>query len=633
MAELATATAARAPRRSRPETRLLVAPVLGVLSVALWFLAVHGSSFPTMRPLGLVTILPAAYFAGLAFVGAAMCLELVSPRPREAVLVVLIGILVLFVFGTPCAVEPTAALASSWIHAGYVQYLYTHGKALNGFNAEFSWPGAFSMMAVVIGFLGKTSAVGLLRWFPFVIELAYLAPLVAIARSCGVTRRAGWLGIALFYGTNWIYQDYFSPQAINLLFYLSAVALVLWTWRPVPTPVVHPTGLRDRLRSLPRAVSLTRLRGQEAAPRAEPRVVLWVVGALLLIMAASSMSHQLTPYAIFLALGACLLSRRLGRPELVIASLVLAVGWLSLGASNYWLGHLGDIFGSIGDFLGTLTSNVSSRVTGSASHRLIVDLRILLTAAVFGLALLGALRRACASRTLELLTIGQFLVLGAQDYGGEGLLRVALLAGPFACLLAASAIFPSRDGAIPPLLEDRVVLAGRRLRVPWPTRRVAVGIAAGVVLVGAAIATTVVRGGNDYYETFSVGEVAAGEDVYAHAAPGQTVGVVAPYVPFGQQGVGSVNVYVEVAGLTVPPSTTLGTTLVKRAPAWVLLSVAQEHWGEVLGGYPKGWEGALQSYLRAHDYVVARSWSTAVVLKRAPPKRTPPKRTPPKRAK
>ncbi len=595
----------------------MAAPALGLLSVVLWFAAVQTSSFPTMGPLGLVTILGPTYFAGLVFVGVALSLELVAPRPRELLLTALVVILVLFVFGTPCAVEPTAALASSWIHAGYVQYIYAHGHALNGFNAEFSWPGTFSMVALALGFLGKSTAVGLLQWFPFVIELAYLPALIAIARSIGVSRRAGWLGIAIFYGTNWIYQDYFSPQAINLLFYLAVVALVLWTWRPVPSPLEHPSGLRDRLRTLPRALTLTRLRGQEAAPSAEPRVVLAVMAALVLVMAASSMSHQLTPYAIFLALVACLLSRRLGRPELVVASLVLAVGWLSLGASNYWLGHLSDIFGSIGNFLGTLTSNVSSRVTGSASHRLVVDLRILLTVALFGLAFLGALRRACTSRTLELLTVVQFCVLGAQDYGGEGLLRVALLAGPFASLIAASAIFPTREGPLTPILGERLELGRRRVRIPWPTRRVAVGAAAAVVLVCAAIATTVVRGGNDYYETFSTGELAASNYVYAHVLPGQTVGVVAPYVPFGQTGVGSVTVYVEVAGLVVPKNAALGAQMAKRRPAYVLLSTAQEHWGEVLGGYPKGWQSSLQAYLVAHGYVVAKRWTTAVVLQHA----------------
>ena len=138
------------------------------------------------------------------------------------------------------------------------------------------------------------------------------------------------------------------------------------------------------------------------------------------------------------------------RPTRALAiAFLLAVGWLSLGASNYWLGHLSQIFGGIFQFGSTATANVSSRVVGSASHRLIVDVRILLTLGLFFLAGIGALRRAASSRTLELLTVVPFFVLAGQSYGGEGLLRVAFLVGPFASLLAAAAILPSRIGLDP----------------------------------------------------------------------------------------------------------------------------------------------------------------------------------------
>ena len=52
------------------------------------------------------------------------------------------------------------------------------------------------------------------------------------------------------------------------------------------------------------------------------------------------------------------MARRLGRPELVLIAVLLAVGWLSLGASNYWIGHLSDIFGSVGHVSNTFGSNV-----------------------------------------------------------------------------------------------------------------------------------------------------------------------------------------------------------------------------------------------------------------------------------
>jgi hypothetical protein len=589
--------------------------VLGAMAVVLWFVTVGRADFADMGQLGLVTILGPTYFAGLGVLVVGLCLAIVQPVLREWTLAVLVGVLVLFIFGTPCAVEPTASLSTSWIHAGFVQYIFQHGHPLNGYDAEFSWPGAFSLGAVLISFMGQTNALDLLRWFPFVIELLYLAPLVAIARRSGVNRRAGWLGVAIFYGTNWIYQDYFSPQALNLLFFLVVVAVVLWVWKPVPLVAPPPRRLVTRLLATRKSLSVARLRGLEASSDLAPRTLLAVLVMLTVVLVASAMSHQLTPYAIFLAFVACLLTRRLGRPELVAVMLLLAIGWLSLGASNFWLGHLSAIFGGFGQLTSIFSSNVTNRVAGSVSHRHIVDIRILLTAGLFGLAALGAARRATDSRTLEVLALSQFALLGAQSYGGEGLLRVALLSGPFASLLAASAILPSRAGALPPLIGERVAWRGLRLRVPWPTGRVAVGVCATAALFSFAVVTTAVRGGNDAYESFSTGEVDAAAYVYAHVTPGDVIGIIAPYAPFGQQDVGTVGIYVVSETANIPLLKVVGSTLVAQQPTYIVLTAAQEAWGVILAGYPPGWEHELQRYLVDNHYRVVAKWSTATVLR------------------
>ena len=440
------------------------------------------------------------------------------------------------------------------------------------------------------GFAGKDQVIFLLRWFPLAIELAYLAPMLAIARASGVSRRAGWLGVALFFGTDWIYQDYFSPQAVNFLFYLSVVAVVLTCWRPVTALVARGRpSLRARWTATKLALRAHRVLGYDATTDWPASLVVGTLLVLALMFLASAMSHQLTPYAIVLALVACLFTRRLGRPELPAIAFLLAVGWLSLGASNYWLGHLSQIFGGIFQFGSTATANVSSRVVGSASHRLIVDVRILLTLGLFFLAGIGALRRAASSRTLELLTVVPFFVLAGQSYGGEGLLRVALLAGPFASLLAAAAILPSRSGSIRPFVRSlRLGRHGRTLLM----------VAAAVVLLGATVVTSVVRGGNDYYETFTSGELQAVNFTYAHVKPGETIGLVAPYEPIGQWYVGfAVRAYAVSADGTIPTQTQILTDLRGHHPTWIILGQAQQHWGEVLGSYPDSWMSRLLVHL------------------------------------
>lgn len=578
-----------------------------MVALALWVVAVHEAHFSSMGQLGLVSILGWWYFAGLALVVVAFGLEVTRDTLRPGHLIGITGALVLFLFATAPAIEPTAALTDSWFHAGFTQYIVQHGHALMNYDARFSWPGGFSLAAVLVAFTGQTNALGFLRWFPFVIELAYLAPLLVIARYSGTSRRAGFVGIALFYSANWIYQDYFSPQALNYFFYLTVIAAVLAGWRARTTRHVTK-GLRDRLGATMRTLRIARVEGHDASANWRPEVTLAVLALLGLIVVASAMSHQLTPYALLLALAAALFTRRLGRPEIIVLTALAALGWLSLGASNYWVGHLQDIFGSVGKISGTIGSNVTDRLTGSASHRLIVNARIAITGALYALGVLGALRRACNSRFLEAAVVAPFVLLALQNYGGEGLLRVTLFGLPFVSLLAASALAPRVAGSVAPW---------------WPTRTahrhgsLAQTMSLVVVVMGFAVATTVVRGGNDAFSAFSLDEVKAVNLAYSLVKPGQSIGMVAPYLPVGQRGLGSTSLFF-AANFTTPSVATDEKAMLKNRPAIVVLSATQEAWGEIVAGYPRGWMKLFETDLLDHGYRVEAAWSTASVLVAGP---------------
>jgi hypothetical protein len=562
-----------------------------------------------MGALGVISVLNWAYFAGLACVAAGFAIELMRTPLRSSRLILLIMILVVYVFGTASAVEPTAAVPTAWIHAGMTEYIFQHGQSLNDYAAEFSWPAGFALAAVLVAFVGHTSAIVFLHWFPLVIELLYLPPLMVIARFSGVGRRAGWLGIALCFTSNWIDQDYFSPQALNYLFYLVVIGAVMACWQPLRKviPGRAASGLRRRLVETRAIFTRRRIAGYDVVPAWTSQRTLAVLGLLGVIVLASALSHQLTPYALCLGLGGMLLSRRLGRPELLVVTALFAIGWLSLGASNYWLGHLYLIFGTFGQVASNYGSNVSSRVTGNASHLLVVDVRILLTAIVYFLGGIGFLRRAPNSRVLEMLVGAPFVLVAVQSYGGEGLLRVVLFGLPFVSLLAASAILPNRVGGGQPLLP--------RLRLGRYGRPMLRTVAA-VMIFGFAIATSIVRGGNDAYESFSTGELAAVNYTYAHSHPGQTIALVAPFLPVAQQDVGSVELlYAADDGGSTQAQ--IRNILLSSHAEWIILSQSQEAWGELVGGFPKGWEATFEASLVGTQYQVAATWPTATVLKEA----------------
>ncbi len=135
-----------------------------------------------------------------------------------------------------------------------------------------------------------------------------------------------------------------------------------------------------------------------------------------------------------------------------------------------------------------------------------------------------------------------------------------------------------------------------------------------IVVLGFALATTVVRGGNDAYEAFSTGELAAVNYAYDHSQPGEAVGVVAPYLPFGQRDITSVQVFVASGGGTPSVGSETKSLLLYR-PAFIILSQSQEAWGEIVAGYPRGWEGSLEDSLVSKGYEIVAEWRTATVLK------------------
>ena len=573
---------------------------LGV-AIFFWIGSVRSARATTMTAYGLISQLNWMFYFSLILVSFVAGVELAKVRPRRTVLTWTIITLVLILFGTSPATTQVGALTDSYIHTGFTSYILQHGSSLLNYDARFSWPGAFAFAGFQATASGVTSTLPFLKWFPLVIELAYLAPLLVIARHCGSSLRAGYLGVILFYTGNWIYQDYFSPQALNYLFFLTVVAVAMATWYPSESTA------KNRLGKALQTWSLHRIRGDDSYSILHPRAEILLIAVLTLLMAASAVSHQLTPFAMVLALLALLGARRLARPEVLVIAMLLPITWLSIGAFNFWVGHLSLIFGSVGSIGATIGSNVGSRVVGSSSHLLVVKWRIYATAILFALAGLGVLRRASDDRSLELLSGSPFVLLLAQSYGGEGLLRATLYSLPFTSQLAASAVLPRRWGATRPWVA---LLKPRRL----PGVRRLLGLCISVLIVGTGVLLIFVRGGNDYFETYNQSELDAVHFVDAHARHGAVVGVFSTYLPIGDASPLQYSIF-STDERSSSPSSALA---VMRAthPNFVIVTRSQENWGEVVMGYPKGWEYADERALRRDGYRVVFKSASAEVLQR-----------------
>jgi len=202
-----------------------------------------------------------------------------------------------------------------------------------------------------------------------------------------------------------------------------------------------------------------------------------------------------------------------------------------------------------------------------------------------------------------------FVILGLQGYGGEGLLRVVLFGLPFTSLLAASAIVPTLTGEVRPWIPPLKWLSGV---VPLRFSTLFRPVMASVAVIAMSLLTTIVRGGNDAYESFSVGELNAVTYVYDHAKINDSLGVVVVDLPLGQRDVGSLSV-VAVTGDNPPTPNLITRSLLQIRPKYIILSKSQEAWGEVVAGYPKGWQDQLAQKLLHQDYRQVATWTTAQV--------------------
>src|SRR5205807_1245003 len=170
------------------------------------------------------------YFVAVGLVivsfGFALCQR---PLRRPLLAFQLIGLIALL-DGLGPLVEPHASFATSWLHAGFAQYIAQHGATLPTLDARFSWPGFFALAAFLSKAAGLHSPVAFLRWAPLIFNLISLPPLYAIFRAVTRNERAWWMGLAFFYLASWVGQDYFSPQAFNFFLFLVILAVTMVAW-------------------------------------------------------------------------------------------------------------------------------------------------------------------------------------------------------------------------------------------------------------------------------------------------------------------------------------------------------------------------------------------------------------------
>jgi hypothetical protein len=471
----------------------------------LFFSSLRGVDLGRMNGLGLLSVLPVGAVAGVVLVALAFMFGLALPRAHRAVLGAALASLVVCLDGITAFVEPEPRFPTVYQIIGYTEYVSATGHTAPGLAAYFSWPGFFALVSFVTGATGTHSLLPLARIWPVAINLLCLPPLFLIMRNLRLSWRARWLAGFLFAVGNWVGQDYFSPQAFGYLLYLIFIAILV-NWFSAPGPLrppgaaapAWPARLHRRLFGILEP-------GERPSRPAGPGQNAFLLALLIALFTVTAVSHPLTPLFMIGACAALVVARRCTLTGLPVLLAVILAGWISYETIAYWSGHLSGLVGDIGALGSNVSSSVGERLTGTPTHLLALRARVVLGAAIVGLAALGALRRrrqGMSDRVLLALLAMPLFAVAVDSYGGEIALRIYLFLLPAACPLAACLFFPGPQSARP---GWRTLLALAACALVLPT---------GFLLA---------RYGNEAFEQAPPGELAAMNWIYAHDADGARV--------------------------------------------------------------------------------------------------------------
>lgn len=488
-------TALRAGALARAD---LVVAILTMCGVVVWWESLRGLPLLAMTDIGVASILPPTIWAGFALVAASFAVALRSNRKPALVMALIATVFVLHGLGV--VAEPEMRFHVAWRHIGIADYLRARGVVDPELDAYQNWPAFFGVTAFFWETTGVDRLQAVLAWAPVVFNLLYLVPVIVIGNRVLGDSPLVWSAAWLFTLSNWIGQDYFSPQGWYLFIYLVVLA-VLFRWFGEPQLHKPESG---------RGVVSTGLEGAPAITTAGQRAVL--IAVILASAAATVSGHQLTPFALMFATGAAVLA---GWCRLRLLPIILMVGtlaWTGYAATAYVAGHP-ETFGQLGAFATIFEQTVDNRLTGSPGHELVVKLRLLETAALWGLAAIGFGRLLRSghqrmARGLAMLALSSFPLLAMQSYGGEALMRIAFFALPFMAILATVGLAGAPRG-------------GRHRILPL--------LLAGGLFVGAFPLT---RYGNERMDWYPPAEAAGVHAVYNIAPPGSVITSVTGALPW-----------------------------------------------------------------------------------------------------
>ncbi|HEX2910682.1 MAG TPA: hypothetical protein VH186_07740 [Chloroflexia bacterium] len=424
--------------------------LFGLLFVSggLWLWALPGFDYRAINDYGAAFNLPVPYFLAIGLLTAGFLTALGWSKIPSWLLLLYVVLLIFIIHGTLAVAYEAPRYSWTYKHIGVASYIQQYGTVNPAIDIYHNWPGFFAFVALFTRLAGLDNALGFAAWAQVIFNLLYLGPLLFIFKALSQDRRLIWLCVWFFYLGNWVAQDYFSPQATGYFFYLVFLGMCLAYFKLEKTP--ESVNIKRWLRFTP-LVSLFQKIIKRSEVETEQRISLQryqVIGlklTLLLIFVGLVATHPLTPYMTLPGILAMILFQRLGYRKLPLLMIVIMGFWLLFPAETYMTQNTGMFSYHFFRLFDNLSNNNVDLSGGTAGHIFISNTARVLSVIIFGLALIGGIRRfhrTYRDLPVALLIISPFPMFLLQDYGGEMIYRVFLFSLPWTVFFAASAFFP-----------------------------------------------------------------------------------------------------------------------------------------------------------------------------------------------
>lgn len=388
------------PRHALPTTRLWLPWLLFGLAAVLFGYGERTIPDAVPSQFGLLAVASPAYGISILLVAIGFAIAVRQANMKAAIVAIA---LMIVVQRLPRSIATDLPMyAWTYKHLGvvdYIQHAHTLARDVDVYNG---WPGMFALTAWFSDLTG-IPPMSIAHWFTPVFHVAFAVLVYGVARAWRFAPMTAVTATFLVSTLNWVEQDYFSPQAMTMLF-VAGILIVVGLSRDRP------------------------------------------VGTLLLIamFAAATVTHQLTPYWVLLLIGLLVVSRKMKPWWIVFPLGAMLIGFLVYNwdsASQYTL------FSS--NVLKNTESNVPTvgvlgqRLTSAGIRAMSVG--IWATTAVL---LLVRWRRKQEFWVLGLLALSPMMILGGQSYGGEAVFRVFLYSLIGCCLVLASPAVSMLQGSL-----------------------------------------------------------------------------------------------------------------------------------------------------------------------------------------